>query len=235
MKGVLLTVGIVIAALLAVILLIILVVLFFVRKYMGPVAGVVSAIKDATDEVQNTPKSLNGTEGIHTPKIKADFPEFDLALVKSYVKSFALDYFAAMTAGQVVVSKFEKNCSHQLIDMMTAQAQDKNRYEQAKVHKVVVSDYRKSTYDVSVVFELAVEYRYNGKSQPSQYKYEVWYTYFLEDGAHQELSSMKCPHCGAPIEKVDRSYCPYCEYPLDVHEEAIVIDRIWKITDIKKC
>lgn len=235
MKTALLTVGIIIAVILAVVLAIILVVVYFTRKYMGPIAGVFSAIKNATDEVENTPKSLSGVEGIHMPKIKADFPEFDLPLVKSYVKSFALDYFAAMTAGEVVRSKFEKNCSHQLIDMMIAQANNKTKYEQPKVHKVVVSDYRKSTYDVTVVFELAVEYRYNGKSQPSQYKYEVNYTYFLEDGAHQELSSMKCPHCGAPIEKVDRSSCPYCDYPLDVHEEAIVIARTWKITDIKKC
>lgn len=234
MKGVLLTVGIVIAVILAIILFIVLTVLYFARKYMGPASLIFKQIKDATDEVENTPKSLTGVEGIHMPKIKADFPEFDLPLVKSYIKSFALDYFAAMTAGEIVRSKFQKNCSNQLIDMMIAQANSSRSYKDAKVHKVVVSDYRKSNYDVSVVFELAVEYRYNGKSQLSQEKYEVWYTYFLEDGAHQELSSMKCPHCGAPIEKVDRSYCPYCDYPLDVHEEAIVIDRTWKITDMKK-
>lgn len=234
MKTALLTVGIIIAVILAIILAIVFAVGVLVRKYIGPASLVMRQIKEATEEVENTPKSLTGVEGIHMPKIKADFPEFDLPLVKSYIKSFTLDYFAAMTAGEVVRSKFEKNCSHQLIDMMIAQAQDGKSYKQAKVHKVVVSDYRKSTYDVSVVFELAVEYRFNNRSQLSQEKYEVWYTYFLEDGAHQELSSMKCPHCGAPIESVDRSRCPYCDYPLDVHEEAIVINRTWKITDIKK-
>lgn len=236
MKTILITVGVIIAALLAIIVTIALVVMAVVHKHMGSLSAVVKSVKEASDEVENTPKSLMGVEGVVLPKIKADFPEFDPRLMKSYVKSFALDYFAAMTAGKATASSFQKNCSRQFCEMIIAQAPTAGKFADAKVHKVVISDYRTSEYDATVVFQLAVEYRYNGKSNRSQEKYEVDYSYFLEDySGHQEISSMKCPNCGAPIESLDRGNCPYCDYKLDVHEEAIVLDRTWKITDIKKC
>lgn len=235
MKTLLLVVGIIIAVALVIIAIVVLSIIRCVHKNIGSLGSVAQQIKEASDEIDNTPKTLASVEGVYMRQIKEDFPEFNLQLVKSYIKSFAAMYFTAVSGGKFVKSDFEEHCSHQLIDLIAAKSSSGETFKNVKIHKIVVSDYRKSTYDVSVIFALAVEYRHNNRSNVSQERYEVAYTYFLEDGAHQELSSMKCPNCGAPIESLERDFCPYCDYKLNINEEAIVIDRTWKITDIKIC
>lgn len=234
MKTLLIIIGSVIALILILILVIVLSVVIFARKNLGSLSLAAKHIRDATEEAEHTPRSLSGVESIHLREIKKDFPEFDSGLVKSYIKSFAKLYFAAVSGEKADMSALEDCCSRQFMDYIISHSSEGESFKGVKIHKVVISDYRKTNYDANIIFELAVEYRRGNRSAVSQEKYEAVYTYFLEDGVHEELSSMKCPNCGAPIESVKRDFCPYCDHRLDIHEEAIVIDRTWKVTDMRK-
>lgn len=202
-----------------------------IKRKLSKVSQLLDVIKSADDEQMHTPKTLSGTESIHLSQIRRDFPDFNPTLAKTYIKSFVTEYFAAMKEQRTDLTSFEDNCSKQLIEMMMAEfASPACTYSQVKIHKVVISDYRKNVDEANVFFQLALQYVSSKTNRLSQEKYTVTYSYFLETGAQGEMASVICQHCGAPVNSLGAKVCPYCDAAIT----AVAMDRTWKITDIKK-
>lgn len=202
-----------------------------ITRKLNKVSQLFDAIKAADDEQMHTPKTLSGTESIHLSQLRKDFPSFNPTLAKTYIKSFTTEYFAAMKEKRTDLKSFEDTCSRQLIEMMTAEfAAPAVTYSQVKIHRVVISDYRKNVDEANVFFQLALQYVSSKTNRLSQEKYTVTYSYFLETGAQGEMASVICQHCGAPVNSLGAKVCPYCDAAIT----AVAMDRTWKITDIKK-
>ncbi len=202
-----------------------------ISRTLGNVNRIMDAVKAADDEQMYTPKSLSGVESIHLRNIMRDFPEFNPSLAKSYIKSFITEYFAAMAMHKTDLACFEDTCSRQFIELMSSEFSSPiQTYSQVKVHKVVISDYKKMGDEAEVMFQLALQYVPSRTGRLSQEKYTVSYSYFLESGAQGEMASLICQHCGAPISSLGVKVCPYCDSAV----AGVAMDRAWKITDVKK-
>ncbi len=202
------------------------------KRAVQSISNVMDTIKTADDEQMYTPKTLSGLESIHLKKIESDFPEFNPSLAKTYIKSFVNEYFAAMKAHKRELTSFEDTCSKQFIELMTAKFSDikATTYSQVKIHKIVISDYKKTNDEADVYFELALQYIPSNTNRLTQEKYTVTYSYFLESGSQGEMASIICSHCGAPINTLGAKVCPYCDSAV----AAVSVDRTWKVTDLKR-
>ena len=202
-----------------------------IQRKLSKVSRLIDTIKAADDEQMYTPKTLSGTESIHLSQLRKDFPDFNPTLAKTYVRSFVTEYFTAMREKRTDLTCFEDTCSRQFIEMMMAEfAAPAYTYSQVKIHKIVISDYRKNVDEANVSFQLALQYVSSKNNRLSQEKYTVTYSYFLETGAQGEMASVICQHCGAPVNSLGTKICPYCDAAIT----AVAMDRTWKITDIKK-
>lgn len=76
-----------------------------------------------------------------------------------------------------------------------------------KIHKVVISGYKRAAYDKTVIMQAALQYPENGVIQ--QKMYVLLYTYLIEN-KEQSLSA-NCPNCGAPVSDSAAKICPYCD------------------------
>ncbi len=203
-----------------------------VKRSLGQFSEVMNTIKAADEEQMHTPKTLSGVESIHLKRIMKDFPEFNPSLAKTYIKSFVNEYFAAMKAHRTDLGDFEDTCSRQFIELMTAQFADtaSTTYSQVKVHKLVISDYKKTNDEADIYFQLALQYVPSSTNRLTQEKYTVTYSYFIETGAQGEMASIICSHCGAPINTLGAKVCPYCDSAV----AAVSVDRTWKVTDLRR-
>ncbi len=202
-----------------------------INRTFNNVNRIMDAVRAADDEQMYTPKTLTGVESIHLRNIMRDFPEFNPSLAKSYIKSFMGEYFAAMAMRKTDLACFEDTCSRQFIELMSSEfSSPLETYSQVKVHKIVISDYKKMGDEAEVMFQLALQYVPSRTGRLSQEKYTVSYSYFLESGAQGEMASLICQHCGAPISSLGMKVCPYC----DTAVAGVAMDRAWKITDVRK-
>lgn len=191
----------------------------------------ISTIKAADDEQMYRPKTLMGTESIHLAKISKDFPEFNERLAKSYVKSVANAYFTTMSTGKFP-EDIKPICSEQFSFSCEADAESSDvTYADVKIHKIVISDYRKSGDEAVIEFQMALQYVSNRTNRLSQEKYKADYSYFLEYGGEGDAASLICQNCGAAINSLGIKVCPYCEAAIT----AVSIERAWKVTDFKRC
>lgn len=187
-----------------------------------------TAVKAADQDQMTRPRTLDGTENIYRPEIKKDFPEMNFEVAKSLIRNFLPEYFKALSTGDVSIIR--DDCSRQFCDMLVATSDmDKKTYSDVKVHKVVISNYKKDTMEATITFQAAVQYQINNSSRISQEKYVIEYSYYLDYGDEGENVSLRCHHCGAPISSVGVKICPYCDSQI----EASIV-RTWKITDVKR-
>ncbi len=214
-------------------------VIYVVYRIYKAISKAAKAVKDITDTIKAadqeqiyTPKSLSGVESIHLKQIKKDFPEFNVSVAKSDIKAFVNEYFVAMKEHRTDLSSFEDTCSKQFIELMMAKISDLSytTYSQVKIHKIVISDYKKSSEEADIYFQLALQYIPSNTERLTQEKYTATYSYFIESGANGEMASVICGHCGAPVSTLGAKYCPFCDAAIT----AVSVDRVWKVTDLRK-
>lgn len=226
MKSVLLMI-IVVLVLALIVALVIYTIFNKIRAAVRPYGQILQAIKDADDSQMRTPKSLSGTEPVHRDKLNKDFPEMNIDVAKTIISNFLSEYFAALSDGNI--DRIKEDCSSQLCDKIIANAKtNRITYSDVKVHRVVVSDYKKNNKEATITFQAAVQYVSSRTKKISQEKYLVLYSYYLDYGDEGENASLVCPYCGAPIDTIGMKVCPYCDNAI----EASIV-RTWKITDVK--
>ena len=95
------------------------------------------------------------------------------------------------------------------------------------INRISISGYRKSENYALVQYQCSVGYDRQGKSR-CETRYILEYTMKLvEDGV--AVFAMKCPNCGAALEKTDVTNCPYCDI-------KIIRDTIlnWEVTSLRE-
>lgn len=190
------------------------------RGYNG--SQILGMIKEADLRIQHEPKSVSGGDSLFLPLITKDYPDIDINLLKSNIKSCIMDIFTCIEKNDrdYIKNKYDENILT-FYDNLTSEKN--NTYNEIKFHKCAISNYVKNQQHLTIIFQIAFQY-YNNK-QIVQKKYEINYTYHYND---ENDNVIRCSHCGAPISKLGNKICQYCNSSINVNS-----GYVWIITDIK--
>lgn len=197
-------------------------------------------------EYATTPKSVSSATGLYLPRIVRDFPEFHYDEMKeraenvlvSFLRSLDTQNAAFLTEGTEALK--EKLSMH--ISMLKSQG-IRSHYDDIKVHRTEIHQYRKEKGRCSIILQSAVEYVYYAqqganviagrKDRKTQAKYNIHMIYVQDqdvvEDTREAALGLNCPNCGAPLTSLGAKVCAYCETPL---VEFNI--RIWNFNDIEE-
>lgn len=193
--------------------------------------NIVEGLQKAEKEYEETPKSVSAGTSLYLPRITKDFPDFHYGEMRSRAENVLVSYLRAIDMNDVsqLTEGLEELKEHLNMRMqMSASVGEKEYFKQIKIHQSAIYQYSKQKGKCSVVFQMAVQYKYykekNGKiiaGNPEKYtqsRYNVECIYiqdrdFIENVQDASLA-LNCPNCGAPLESLGAKICAYCDTPI---------------------
>ncbi len=203
---------------------------YYSRKIFGT-SNIVDGVRRMEMEQALTPKSVSAATSLYLPSIMRDFPDFHYDEMKTRAENVLISYLRSVDAQN---ANLLTEGTNELKDHLTMRIEALRRMEQKehfqniKVHKTEIYQYRKSKGRCSIVLQSAVEYiHYVEKSgsikkgrndirEQSKYNIDVIYIQdrdFIENVGDAGLA-MNCPNCGAPLPKLGAKKCDYCDSPV---------------------
>ena len=208
---------------------------------------IVEGMKKAERETAATPRSVSANTSVYLPKITKDFPDFHYDEMKTRAENVLFSYLQAVDAGNASLltegtSELRDSLAMHL--QMLENQMEKEYFDNAKIHRTEIFQYRKAKGRCSIVFQYSIEYIHyvekNGqivrgrKDLREQAKYNVEVMYIQDREMVENMDdmglAMTCPHCGAPLPKLGAKKCEYCDSP--VVEFNI---RTWNFCSVKEC
>lgn len=220
-----------------------------IRYYSKMIFGTTdirAGMNKAELEYAATPKSVAAATKLCLPRITKDFPDFHYDEMKEKAENLLVSYLRAIDGmDKDLLSEGTQELRDKLamqIEMYESQG-IRAHYEQVKVHRTGIHQYRKEKGRCSILFQSAVEYLHyverggevlSGRKQmKTQAKYNVQMNYIqdreiVEDTRDMALG-LNCPNCGAPLSVLGAKICAYCDSPLI--EFNI---KIWSFSDVEE-
>ena len=203
-------------------------------------------IKSMGMEQSITPKSVSAATSLYLPKITKDFPDFHYGEMKTRAENVLISYLRSVDAQNTNLltegTSELKDSLRMRIESLRNSGQ-KEHFQNIKIHRTEISQYRKTKGRCSVVLQSAVEYIHyvekdgsikkgrNDMREQSKYDIEVIYIQdrdLVEN--HEDAGlAMNCPNCGAPLPMLGAKICKYCDSP--VVEFNI---RTWNFAAVKE-
>lgn len=194
--------------------------------------SLLEGIKHRENEVTVTPKSVSSATNLYLPSIMRDFPEFHYDEMKSRAENVLTSYLRSVdTMSSSMLTEGTKELKEEL-DMRIQNLKRLNRrehFQNCKIHRTEIHQYRKTKGRVSVVFQSAVEYIHyiehddklikgrNDLQEQAKYNVEVIYIQDREliENVKESALGLHCPNCGAPISSLgENKVCEYCDSPI---------------------
>lgn len=220
-----------------------------VRRFSKQVFGtpdIMDGINSMEMEQSVTPKSVSAATGLYLPKITKDFPDFHYGEMKTRAENVLISYLRsvdAMNIGLLTEGTSELKDSLSMRINSLRNLGQREYFQNIKIHRTEISQYRKTKGRCSVVLQSAVEYIHyvekdgsiqKGRSDiREQSKYDVEVIYIQDRDLIENLEdaglAMNCPNCGAPLPMLGAKVCEYCDSP--VVEFNI---RTWNFAAVKE-
>ncbi len=176
---------------------------------------------------QQEPKSLSGMDTIYGPQIQADFPELNLEELKKRAERLAYSTLTALDARDTSLLSEPGHLYRSQVAQVLARQDSLKQHDQYRditLHRIVLSEYRKSQGTCRIGFEMAIGaifqrvddegHLLTGHDGITQFKLTVEALYVQEKELldAQELKSLafNCPNCGAPMASLGDRQCPFC-------------------------
>ncbi len=220
-----------------------------IRSFSNELLGT-SSLFDGFNQIQQeystTPKSVSAATSLHLPRISKDFPDFHYEEMKVRAENVLTSYLRAMDQKEALhLSEGTNELRNKLamqIEMLDARQTDVH-YDNVRIHRTEINQYKKDRARCSIMFQSAVEYVYyaetNGnvtggnKNYKTQSKYNVELIYIQDREIIEKTSdkalAVNCPNCGAPLSGVGAKICAYCDSP--IVEFNI---RSWNFSDVEE-
>lgn len=203
-----------------------------VKAKINKAKEIIGQIQQVTDETATTPKTLSGVEDLMRQRIKKDFPEFNFDVCREMVSSAIINYFTVLnTKGDA--SGLSSTCTPSFVaEVQGLVATDSTIYDNVKVHKTVISEYRKQSEEAVVTYQSAIEYARKGKGL-MQYVYQTKLVYYLSDDNAAGVLTLRCQFCNAPVDVIgENKTCRYCGSALLT--DFVASERVWRVNKISK-
>lgn len=194
--------------------------------------SLIDGIEKSNMENASTPKSIAAMTRLMLPRITADFPDFQYDEMKerservlvSYLRGIAERNLSLLTDGN---SELKQQLENQI--QMTASRNQKEHFEQIRIHQTEITQYRKAKGRCIITFQSSLEYYHyitdsagqiqqGSKDYKKQTRYNVNLIYIQDrDLVENELESalaVNCPNCGAPLSSLGAKVCEYCDSPI---------------------
>lgn len=170
-------------------------------------------IKEARLEDQEEVKSLSSMDSIYLEQIKKDFPDININELKRKSEKVILDVFNAVEKKDA--SKLNGKIKSYAEDMINDYKNEKVRFNDFKIHKTVISSYKKDNSVATIYFSSSFQYflETGSKSVKIQDRAKVEFIYIIdEDEVKENLNvlGIHCPNCGSPIKNLGEKKCSYC-------------------------
>ena len=191
-----------------------------VREFSHAVWGT-DSLKQGIDKMQReyagTPKSVSAMTSLYLPKIIRDFPDFNYDEMKAKSQNVLCSYLLAVNSmNPSVLEDGNEELQNHLENRITILkgAGQREHFEQMKIHRTEISQYKKSEGRCTITFQSSIQYYHyitddNGDIQSGskdmyfQSKYDVDLIYVqdrtLVENEYDHALGLNSPNCGAPI------------------------------------
>lgn len=190
-----------------------------------------AGLEKAQREFASTPKSVSGATGIYLPKIQKDFPQFNYEEMKEKAETVLLSYLHgihSLNSGLLMEGTEELKEQLRLYIEMLCGREEREYFDNIKVHRTEIMKYVKTSGRCSIVFQSAVEYIHYAekdgrvirgrKELKEQSRYNIEMIYIQDRNLVKHAGDMalglNCPNCGAPISALGAKVCAYCDSPV---------------------
>lgn len=180
-------------------------------------------IKDSSDRIRDSKKSISGMTRLLEPLISEDFKTFNkeelfnrseknLRTVFSALENYSMDGFKDMPLLYEIVKK-------EIEDMRDNQI--KVEYNDIVFHDFAIKNYHKTASEAVIEIAVSLQYSYKKykknklvKSKENyQTRYLVKFIYIIDDvlfTKSKKVYGITCPNCGAAIKTLGDKNCAYC-------------------------
>ncbi len=205
-----------------------------VSRALFGTSDITKAAQQMKQEYAATPKSVSAMTSLLLPKIVSDFPDFQYDEMKERAENVLTCYLRAITERRhSLLQDGNSELKNQLenhIQMLCAKDL-REHFDQIKIHRTEISQYRKTQGRCIITFQSALEcYHYITNTANSsmvqegsrEYKYQTKYNIdliYIQDRnlIENELDNalgVNCPNCGAPLSSLGAKVCEYCGTPV---------------------
>ena len=213
------------------------------KENFNEIKNVAKNVKNLKDEEYTREKNVSGMTKLLEPEILRDFPEFNKDLLFSTVEREIRKIFNSLesksieslqndTESLIILPKVKE----QIEDMKTSNTQVK--YDDVVFHRHAIKKYLKSKGIATVETSSTLEYYYynsnikENSNLKKQTRYTCEFIYIYDETKFddkQNVFSISCPNCGAPIRGLKNQTCEYCM--TKVHPINL---KLWKMSSYKE-
>ena len=209
------------------------------RDYLGMNLKETSDLikKGLQDEV-STPKSISNVSAMYKPQLERDFPEMSYERFLEMANSALMSILTAIEKESTSELTLATDALKEKVYNIISDNHNKGlveHFDNIKIHRTAVADYKSGTDTATAVFEVSFEslHFYEGKKNKvpenvTQMAASVTFSYgreFAEDSSTLTFSH-NCPNCGAPVYSVGgrMMQCKYCGTGVtqDIHRSWLV-------------
>lgn len=218
----------------------------FSRMLFGT-SNLAEGVRSMELEAATTPKSVASATGLYLPSIMRDFPDFHYDEMKTRAENVLISYLRSVDGANASLltegmNELKDNLTMR-IEMLNRQGK-KEHFQNIKIHRTEIHQYRKQKGRCSIVLQSAIEYIHfvekNGEiekgrnDQREQSRYNIEVIYIQDRDVVENVDdaglAMNCPNCGAPLPGLGAKKCAYCDSP--IVEFNI---RTWNFATVEEC
>jgi hypothetical protein len=215
--------GLITLLLLLVIILIVILVYFYIHRKLSRFSSTFFGTSDFFEglakqkqEFESEPKTPFGMESLLLPELMSDFPFMNVEEIKRLAEENILLYFESISTRSIQnFGNISGKLKEEIMEGIHKAEKNNTSISDIDIHKTVLNSYTKYNGICTIVFQTTLGYQFGFRDSLSHIEdrinTEFIYVYDDTKTSAQDLISLKCPNCGAPIKGLKHKICPYCE------------------------
>ena len=222
---------------------------FNVTRAVSNAASTIVLLKEGLaaqeNEIETSPKSINGMTSLCIPRITKDFPEFNWHEFKQKSENMLKSALLAITkenAALVVDGSADLRNQIALTISNNKEAGIDEVYQNITIHQTEIADYRKTAGTCIITLQTSIGFIHYQKKEDSiilgsdtaltqtRFNVELLYIQDADKVADKgNALSITCPSCGAPVTGVGQKVCAYCGCAItEINVHAWALNRYYE-------